>query len=438
MLFRPCILLVLVLTVSFSAAAQEKPKESGGKASAAEEAKATAQEKENEELQKVIQASTSQQQAVENLDKFLKKYPNAARREEIERTIYKLASDLKDKSRQIEYAERIIAHDGGEYDMVTSIITLLRDRKAPGDIEKAISYCDQLSKGIEEAFSSRQRPAKIGAGTWELQRLKMLSAVTGLRGQLNFESGEFEKAEADLLKSYKLAPVANTANLLGEIAERKKNLDQAVDYYIEAFVRSISGNLDIERTDLRHKLGVVYTSKHGSESGLGDRILKAFDTITKQDEERLAKFEPPKPNQKATDHLQFRLTRLNGSEVRLADFKGKVVVANFWATWCGPCRIEMPELERAMEKYKDDKDVVFLAINTDDDREGVDSFVKGQKLKLPVVYANQLDSFFGINTIPTTLIFDRSGQVSYRQSGFNTNADFVAAISERIDAAKGK
>lgn len=130
--------------------------------------------------------------------------------------------------------------------------------------------------------------------------------------------------------------------------------------------------------------------------------------------------------------------KLSGGEVKLADYKGKVIVANFWATWCGPCREEMPMLERAMLKYKDDKDVVFLAINTDEDRNYVDPYVKGQKVKLPVVYANDLDVLYRINSIPTTMVFNREGQISYRQSGFGAGSDFVGMISDRIEAAKKK
>ena len=90
-----------------------------------------------------------------------------------------------------------------------------------------------------------------------------------------------------------------------------------------------------------------------------------------------------------------------------------------------------------MEKYKNDKDVVFLAINTDDDRNYVEPYVKGQRIKLPVVYANYLDAEFRITSIPTTIIFDRQGQVASRQAGFNSREDFVTAmISEKIEAAK--
>ena len=183
---------------------------------------------------------------------------------------------------------------------------------------------------------------------------------------------------------------------------------------------------------------MLYVAKHSNENGLGDKLLKTYDIISKDDAEREAKFESPNPNEKINDPLLFKLTKLDGGDIRLADYKGKVVIANFWATWCGPCRIEMPELEKAMAKYKEDKDVVFLAINTDDDRNYVEPYVKGQKIKLPVVYANYLNDFFAISSIPTTMIFDRNGQISFRQAGFNPREDFVTMISEKIEAAKKK
>jgi len=113
-------------------------------------------------------------------------------------------------------------------------------------------------------------------------------------------------------------------------------------------------------------------------------------------------------------------------------------VMNFWATWCGPCMTEMPLFEKAIAKYKEDKDVFFLAITTDDDRELVAPFLKHYKFNLPVAYAEYLDEHFGVSSIPTTIILDRKGGVSFRQSGFDPDEDFVESLSEKIEDAKKK
>jgi thiol-disulfide isomerase/thioredoxin len=113
-----------------------------------------------------------------------------------------------------------------------------------------------------------------------------------------------------------------------------------------------------------------------------------------------------------------------------------VVVLNFWATWCGPCRIEMPLLEKTMATYKNDPNVVFLAVSTDEDRPQVKPYLESQKFKLPVVFAEFLDEHYAVSSIPTTMILDKQGNISFRQSGFNSREDFVGMLSEKIEAAK--
>ncbi len=426
--------LALSLLLSFPTLAQERPKVKVKEAAAKAEPQPS---DEDEELRKAIADSGgSEQQVLENLEAFLKKYPSSSRREEIERELYKMAANVRDKNRQIAYAEKLVASNPQDLEKMTFLVSTLRERKGTGDLAKALSYGDKLVKAVEDIFASRLKPARMSPGQWEQQKGRTIAAVYLLRGQLHNDLGNLDQAESDLRKSYKHSPMAAAVATLAASAEKRKNPEQAIEFYLQAFVRSMEATEGVDRDDLRHKLGQLYTAKHGSEQGLGDKILKTFDTITKENAERLAKIELPNPNENVTSPLEYKLTKLNGSEVRLGDYKGKVIVTNFWATWCGPCRIEMPELERAMEKYKDDKEVVFLAINTDDDRNYVEPYVKGQKIKLPVVYANNLDAEFRVTSIPTTIIFDRQGQVAFRQAGYNSREDFVTVISEKIEAAK--
>lgn len=426
--------LALSLLLSFSAIAQERPKVKAKENAPKAEAQ---QPDEDEELRKAIEGSGgSEQQMIESLEAFIKKYPSNSRREEIERELYKMAANIRDKNRQIAYAEKLVASNPQDLEKMTFLVATLRDRKGNGDLAKALSYGDKLVKAVEDIFATRLKPARMSPGQWEQQKGRTIASVYLLRGQIHNDLGNLDQAEADLRKSYKQSPLAAAVATLAAIAEKRKNPDQAIEYYLQAFVRSIEATEGADREEIRYKLGQLYAAKHGSEQGLGDRILKTFDAITKENAERLAKLETPNPNENVVNPLEYKLTKLNGGDVRLEDYKGKIIVTNFWATWCGPCRIELPELERAMEKYKDDKEVVFLAINTDDDRNYVEPYVKGQKLKLPVVYANYLDAEFRVTSIPTTMIFDRQGQVVFRQAGYNSREDFVTMISEKIEAAK--
>ncbi len=402
-------------------------------------AEATAPSNEDEDLKQAIQRSGGSEQLVmDNLDEFLKKYPNSKRKDEIEQELFKLATKLQNRNRAIVYGERILVSDDGNIEILTAMVTNLRARKGEGDLAKALGYGDRLVKSLEDIFATRTKPMKVSPALWERQKGNAFAAIYLLRGQTHNDLGNLEKAEADLLISYKQSPMAASVAILAGIAEKRKNTEQALEYYAQAFVRSMDSEEGVDRADIRQKLGQLYVQKNNSEKGLGDLVMKTYDSIVKDDAAKLAKLEPPSLNEGVTDPMEYRLTKLSGGEVKLSDYKGKVIVANFWATWCGPCREEMPMLERAMLKYKEDKDVVFLAINTDEDRNYVDPYVKGQKVKLPVVYANDLDVLYRINSIPTTMVFNREGQISYRQSGFGAGSDFVGMISDRIEAAKKK
>jgi thiol-disulfide isomerase/thioredoxin len=393
----------------------------------------------DEELRRLIQSTGGNEpQIILNLESYLKKYPNSARREEIETQIYQLAVKLRDRNRAILYAEKTVAGDGDNIEALTNLVGLLRERKAEGDKEKALQYADQLVKAFEAIVGNSRKPLRISAARWQDRKEQGMASVYLLRGKAQADLGNDDKAQADLLRSFKAARLAATAVTLGEIAERRKNIDEAIDLYAQGFVIALRTNEDIELKPIRRKLTQLYTSKNKSEAGLGDRILKAYDGFIKEQDERLARIERPNINEDVSEATAFTLTRLNGDQFKLNEYRGKVIVMNFWATWCGPCLTEMPLFEKTLAKYKEDQNVIFLAVTTDEDRELVAPFLKQHKFNLPVAYAEYLDAHFSINSIPTTIILDGKGEIAFRQAGFNPREDFVAVLSERIEDAKKK
>jgi thiol-disulfide isomerase/thioredoxin len=390
------------------------------------------------ELQRAIQgAGGNPPQLVSALEAYLKKYPNSRRKAELERELFQLSLGLSDTDRSISYAERVIAANERDAETLKAVVTLLRERHAPGDLEKALKYADRLVNRVESAFSS-PKPARMNAAQWADRRDRGIAVVYTLRGRVEQDLGYTEKARADFLKGYSAARTGETALALGTLAEKDNDIDKAINYYLEAFVGAFDNSETLDPKVVRRKLGEVYSAKYGSEKGLGDRILKTYDDYASYLAAREARLEKPNINADLKDPLLFKLTKLDGSTIKIADYRGKVVVINFWATWCGPCRIEMPLLEDTMAKYKSDTEVVFLALSTDDDRSLVAPFLKDQKRKLPVAFAESLESLLAVDSIPTTMIFDRSGHVSYRQAGFSPAGDFVGSLSQRIEEAKKK
>jgi thiol-disulfide isomerase/thioredoxin len=428
---------LLFLLTSFIPALAQKPDAGKPNANAAPPVEPPVDS--DDELRRSLQSSGgSEQQIVVILEDYLKKYPKSARRVEIEGEIYKLSVKLRDRNRAIGYAEKIVAGDEANIEALTNLVTMLRERRGAGDLEKSLRYADQLVKQFEIITTNSPKPKRISAARWQERKDQGTASVYLLRGKVHAEMGSDDKAVSDLQKSFKATKLAGAAVTLGEIAERRKNLDEAIDHYAQGFVIALNTNEEIELKMIRAKLSQLYAAKYKSETGLGDRILRTHDAFVKERDERLARIERPNPNEGLSDPLMFSLSRLDGSLFRLGDYRGKVIVMNFWATWCGPCLTEMPLFEKTMARYKDDKDVVFLAVTTDEDRDLVQPFLKQHKFNLPVAYAEYIDYHYTINSIPTTIVLDRAGQVSFRQAGFNPREDFVASLSGRIEEAKKK
>ncbi len=115
----------------------------------------------------------------------------------------------------------------------------------------------------------------------------------------------------------------------------------------------------------------------------------------------------------------FELADVNGKKVKLEDYKGKVVLINFWATFCKPCKAEMPSLNNLFLALKNDG-LVVLAITTDDSEKPVQSFIKEKGLALTVLMDKEQEVYFdqyGVLGLPTSFLIDRDGIIREKIRG---------------------
>jgi len=126
----------------------------------------------------------------------------------------------------------------------------------------------------------------------------------------------------------------------------------------------------------------------------------------------------------------FALRDLEGKVVRLADYKGKVVLVDFWATWCGPCRRELPHLKALQDRFGK-QGFVVLGISVDHQgQERVRSFVRKNGVTWPTLLADAtvLADYGDVRAIPTKFLIDRQGRVAGRLMGYATEKELEAAI----------
>jgi peroxiredoxin len=114
----------------------------------------------------------------------------------------------------------------------------------------------------------------------------------------------------------------------------------------------------------------------------------------------------------------FELTDLDGRPQKLADYLGKVVVLNFWATWCPPCREEMPSMQRGWEKVRDE-DIVFLGVNVGEDADTVFLFLADYSVDFPLLLDEDATVIerYPVTGLPTTYIIDPQGRITHRAVG---------------------
>jgi len=118
----------------------------------------------------------------------------------------------------------------------------------------------------------------------------------------------------------------------------------------------------------------------------------------------------------------FKLRSLDDREVQLASLRGKVVLLDFWATWCGPCRAEMPAIEKV---YRKEKDIAVFGIDIGEDREIVQKFLLEQKIDYPILLAAQtrVQQDYGANALPSVVILDKNGVIRVYRKGYKQGID---------------
>ncbi len=268
-----------------------------------------------------------------------------------------------------------------------------------------------------------------------LKRGKTDEAARELNSALQPVIKEVEKNGFILWKDMDLREVGVRPRVLwlAELYEAQGDFERAAKYLLAGFGDDDLANKYIQERGLAvfKKLG---RSNEAAIAALSEaqRRYRAMSTPTAsgKDEERKSLI-ANRVNQPAPD---FQVTTLDKKVIRLGELKGKVVVLNFWATWCGPCVVEMPHFQKAARKYTSNPKVIFIAISLDDNRALVRPFLKRIGYTDLVAYDGGAARNYQIASIPTTVIIDRDSVIQYRDIGFGGAGEtYVERLSWRID-----
>lgn len=276
---------------------------------------------------------------------------------------------------------------------------------------------------------SEEKPNYESEKEWKLDALQTLGMNLYALGDVQYKTNDKKAALNNLGEAvdYTKGEMAKVNELYTKALIDNGKYDKAL---AEAgkFIKSGSST-----AEMKGLLKSAYEKKNKGTVGF-DKYESQFekaaqDKMTADLKKKM--IDEPAPN--------FTLKDLNGKDVSLSDLKGKTVVVDFWATWCGPCKASFPAMKKAVEKYADKNDVKFLFVNTwenvKDKKENAESFIKQNNYPFHVLLdtQNEVVSKFKVSGIPTKFVIDKKGKIRFMSVGFEGNTDqMVDEISAMI------
>jgi len=385
-----------------------------------------------QDLQRAVnEAGASSIDLTRVLEAFLKKYPNATQIKEIERALAKAAIDNKDDRRTILYGELVLSSTPDDMLVLDRVARAELAAGGKDNAQKAFSHAQRFQELVEKLPES----SGIGAAKRVEERDRGIARALLYQARAQSAFGDFKDASKLAALSFSTYPCEESAREWGGALDSAGYDEQAVMHFADALMIPDIRAQDADRALDRKRLGEIYRKKHPSEKGLGEAILEAYDRTTSLIGERQKRLGALDPNANATDPMGFTLTALDGQKLLLGSLKGKVVILDFWATWCGPCRVQHPMYDQVKDHFKDRGDVVLLSIDTDEDHSNVAGFLDQQKWsKASVYFEDGLQKLLQVGDIPTTIVFDKQGRLVSRMNGFLPDS-FVPQLTERIQSA---
>jgi len=370
------------------------------------------------------------------LERHLAKYPDTPRRAELERAAARAAIEASDDPAIILYGERVLARQPDDVETLDRVARALSLSEAKDAAARALKYAQHF----EELVRPMQRDPAHGGVTvaeWRDRTDRALARALCYQARAAGALGRADEALALARQSFETYANAESAREAARCYERLGKFADAARAQADAFTVTDPRNTDEDKARDRQRMGDLYRRATSSEAGLGDVVLEAYDRNQAGLRARQLRLRAEDPNAQLKNAMEFTLSRLDGPSLRLDSLKGKVLVLDFWATWCGPCREQHPLYAQVEKRFAANASVAFLSVNADEDRALVKPFLAQEKWTGPVYFEDGLAHAMAVMSLPTTLIVGKDGKMFSRLTGYVVET-FVDTLTERIREALGE
>jgi thiol-disulfide isomerase/thioredoxin len=228
---------------------------------------------------------------------------------------------------------------------------------------------------------------------------------------------------------------ASLQESLAKLATAENRKLDALSFY-QAALRASASGIRFQRDLLTAKAQALWKELSGTGEGWQSWLSQATTPVpgspSKPGDAAWAKMERALP--------EFELADMKGKTWKKTGVAGKTVFVNLWATWCGPCREELPHLEKLYQRIKDRQDVLLLTLNVDDNIGAVEPFLKENKYSFPVLLAKDMaERFLGALSIPRNWVVDRTGVLRYEMLGFDMTGgeEWIKKMTDQVELVRG-
>jgi thiol-disulfide isomerase/thioredoxin len=361
----------------------------------------------------------------EMAEKFLKKYPDDDHKETLrylEAGSYLKANDYQDLQKFLERNRDELSE--GIFSYV--VIKLRNEHVAPNTI---LTIAGTGVKVAERNINnpSGGQPRTLTELRWKFLRQRRLADILYLQGLAFNAVDSTEKAQKSLQKAVTMLdagrryndgyfkPTPKMDSAYAGTLIKNHEYDRAY-----SFTKDRIGN-GYGNPALENFMKEAYVKVNGSDKGYA-AVLARIDSTA--DQSITEKLRSKMLNKQAP---LFKLADLNGNEVSLSKLKGKIVIVDFWATWCGPCKGSFPMMKKVVQKYSSDPDVVFLFVDTweqaKNKQKNAADFIKSHNYPFHVLLDNKNKVIYkyGVKGIPTKYVIDKNGNIRFMEMGYDGN-----------------
>lgn len=317
---------------------------------------------------------------------------------------------------------------------VISLFAFILVDSDSSQIRYAINYISEESEHLKKAGTDNFKSRWLAPIEWVEQGASLLTQLKATRGFLYERAGLKKEAIADLEDVTTHNPQSCHEvifdKLVSLLYENKYDLKKA--YFWSS--RAIELSKATENVRKIHKETFANSDFAHKEY---DKVL--MDLKASSSDSRRNNLKKSMLRQNAPEGT---LTTLQGQKVTMSSLRGKTIVLDFWATWCGPCRASFPAMQKLYSLYKNDESVVFIIANCwekgDDKKKVVTDFLTKNNYTFPVYFdeSDALAKAFGVTGIPAKFFISPKGQIQFKESGFQGEEKFLEEGTDKIELLK--